>query len=158
MWRPGACLHVAIQSCCIATRAGKWAVAYPASSPALLFFIFLFLFVPPSVKTQILFLFFHIFQQNLRNLFISLYFFSYFTYCKTNRKIFLNIFFYSSSSLPATSNYNPFSCAKTRIIFQNSKKHNCSCSKTGATIKNYYYFLFPHLILNYLAQNSSNKP
>ena len=35
-------LPVAIQSCCISTRVGKWAVAHPTSSPAPFLFSFIF--------------------------------------------------------------------------------------------------------------------
>ena len=52
-------------------------------------------------------------------------------------------------------NYNPFSCAKTRIIFQNSTKHLCLCSKTGATIQKFFFF---RLFLDHSTQKSSNKP
>ena len=53
-------LPIAIQSCCIMTRVGKWAVAHPTSSPAHFFFSFIFFsFVVLIVKPHF---FFQIFQ------------------------------------------------------------------------------------------------
>ena len=86
------------------------------------FFFFVPLCTTYCKTTNFIFIFSYLPAEPQKLIYFFIFFFPILHTVKPTEKFSSIFFFYSSSSLPATSNYNPFSCAKTGIIFQNSKK------------------------------------
>ena len=97
----GARLHPACRDTIhfVATKTGKWAVAHSSFISCTFFFFFSNLLVEHQKIIVI---------------------FSYFTYCKTNRKIFLNIFFFQNLPIASTK---PTTLRCSSLTLQTTKKY-----------------------------------